>query len=71
LEYLDAVIGDIIREIFDNRVYCEIDPTRLENKEDVKANMKKLENYANTICKRIARSGPSLPRFVPTTLQFH
>ena len=61
-EYLESTIGSILREICDNKVHCELDPTRLEKNDDLKSHYKKLTSYAAALWESIERAGPMIPR---------
>jgi hypothetical protein len=62
-EYLEETLGDVLREICELKPACEIDPTRLEPKEDSGANFQRLKDYAAKIWSNIRSSVPKLPRY--------
>ncbi|KAI3658739.1 hypothetical protein MP638_001621, partial [Amoeboaphelidium occidentale] len=61
-EYLEETLGDVLREICELKPACEIDPTRLEPKEDSGANFQRLKDYAAKVWSNIRSSVPKLPR---------
>ena len=61
MEYLDQTIGNIIRQIYDNKVYCEVDATRLDKDEDVQVHWRRLQSYAVALWKSIDASRTKVP----------
>lgn len=62
LEYLENTIGKALREICEQKVYCELDPTRLDKGEDTRNHYKKLHSYATMLWRRIESSTESIPK---------
>ena len=61
MDYLEFVLGDILREIVNGEMSCEIDPTRLDKKDSLEANWRTLNQYAKLIWKRIEDSKNEIP----------
>ncbi|KAF8962655.1 hypothetical protein BGZ46_001137, partial [Entomortierella lignicola] len=68
-EYLDDTLGDILRNICLNKVACEVDPSRLDKKDDIQAQWKTLmyhtrrrlkEKFSNTRSSGSQDSDPEL-----------
>lgn len=49
MDYLHATLGPVLRDICENRVYCELDPTRLTDKDDLHVQIKRTTQYAEQI----------------------
>jgi hypothetical protein len=62
MEYLENVLGNVLREIVDEKISCEVDPTRIEKKDQLKQNWSKLIGYAVAIWNNIENSRTSIPR---------
>ncbi len=63
-EYLESTIGDIIKDIYVNKVYIEVDPTRIEKNEDIHVHLKQLYQYCCLIWERISQSFDRVPTYV-------
>lgn len=68
MEYLEQTLGRTIKEIVDNKVYCEVDPTRLDKSEDVKIHWRRLNSYATVLLQNIQSSASSIPLYVSSPL---
>eukprot|EP00158_Paraphelidium_tribonemae_P009374 Partr_v1_DN28848_c0_g2_i3_m33871 putative GTPase Activating protein len=62
MEYLESVLGNVLREIVDEKVACEVDPTRVDKKDVLKNNWSKLMGYAIAIWNSIEESKTRIPR---------
>lgn len=71
MDYLESCIGDILRHVCDNNVYCEVDPTRLEKQDDLKNNWRRLIQLACQLWERIEESKERIPMYVFTSGFLH
>lgn len=62
LQYVDETIGDIVREVCNRRIVCEVDESKLTRPEDVKGQWKTLLSYANQLFAAIQSSKNQCPR---------
>ncbi|KAK9452859.1 hypothetical protein V1511DRAFT_463489, partial [Dipodascopsis uninucleata] len=60
-DYLEHTIGSIVRNIVKENSYCEVDPTKIENKDMLDANWKQLEKYLNELWGSIKASTKYCP----------
>ncbi|KAF9124230.1 hypothetical protein BGW39_008339 [Mortierella sp. 14UC] len=61
-EYLDDTLGDILRSICKNKVACEVDPSRLEKNDDLKAQWRILMLHTRTCWRAVADSVNHFPK---------
>lgn len=69
-DYLEMTLGDIMKDICDNKVFVEVDPTRLEKNDDLRTHWKKLMSYANNIWDSIEKSKTQVPRELRTVFYY-
>jgi hypothetical protein len=62
LQYVDETLGDIVRTICNERVIVEVDASKLEKAEDVKAQWKTLISYAQKIWNSVNSSKTRCPK---------
>lgn len=61
IPYLQATIGSLIKEVFDDRHSCELDPSRLDKGADVRGNCKRLLNCLEAFWAAIRGSAAHAP----------
>ncbi|TPX34427.1 hypothetical protein SeMB42_g07325 [Synchytrium endobioticum] len=61
LPFLDATIGDLIRQVVRNRVNCEVDATRLDKGDDHKKNLQNLLEWNKKIVFSIFEAKTAFP----------
>ncbi|KAI1295006.1 hypothetical protein EDD11_008058, partial [Mortierella claussenii] len=61
-EYLDDTLGDILRGICKNKVACEVDPSKLDKNDDLKAQWKILKHHTRTCWFAVTESVNHFPR---------
>ncbi|KJE96686.1 hypothetical protein CAOG_06967 [Capsaspora owczarzaki ATCC 30864] len=61
ISYLHGIIGDIVKEIFEDKHSCEMDPTRLPKGTDSKDNLKRLLHWLQSIWDAVQKSIDDCP----------
>ncbi|KAF9116060.1 hypothetical protein BGX27_005089 [Mortierella sp. AM989] len=61
-EYLDDTLGDILRGICMNKIACEVDPSRLDKNDDVRAQWKTLKLHTRTCWRAVTDSVDRFPK---------
>ena len=61
LPYLHNTLEDLVKEIYNTKKLCEVDPTRLEKTDDVQKNFLNLQNYVQEFCDAIFNSVEDCP----------
>ncbi|KAI7821555.1 hypothetical protein BC939DRAFT_455518 [Gamsiella multidivaricata] len=61
-EYLDDTLGDILRNICKNRIACEVDPSKLDKNDDIKAQWKILMHHTRTCWRVVTESVIHFPK---------
>lgn len=62
LHYLHSTLRPIVEQILHEKKCCEIDPTRIKEKEKVEQNLNNLHNYVEKVFDAIIKSAPQCPR---------
>lgn len=60
-DYLDKTVGQVLRDLCEQRVIIEIDPARLDHKDDLSENLQALEKWCDTIWSSIYNNRHSCP----------
>lgn len=61
-EYLDDTLGDILRNICKNKIACEVDPSKLEKNDDLKAQWKLLMFHTRSCWRAVTESVNHFPK---------
>ncbi|KAK3814447.1 MAG: Rho GTPase activation protein, partial [Benniella sp.] len=61
-EYLDDTLGDILRNICKNKIACEVDPSKLEKGDDLKAQWKLLMFHTRACWRAVTESVNHFPK---------
>ncbi|KAF9358785.1 hypothetical protein BGX26_000928 [Mortierella sp. AD094] len=61
-EYLDDTLGDILRDICRNKVACEVDPSKLDKKDDIEVQWKTLMLHTRTCWRAVMESVHRFPK---------
>lgn len=62
LHYLHSTLRPIVELILHEKKCCEIDPTRIKEKEKVEQNLNNLHDYVEKVFDAIMKSAPQCPR---------
>ncbi|KAJ3207429.1 GTPase-activating protein S23 [Entophlyctis luteolus] len=60
--YLQSTIGQQVKNIYESRYSCEVDPTKIENPDMLKLNFLRLSEHVNAIWTAILESAERVPR---------
>ncbi|KAF9382102.1 hypothetical protein BGX21_001929 [Mortierella sp. AD011] len=61
-EYLDDTLGDILRGICRKKIACEVDPSKIDKKDDIDAQWKTLMFHTRTCWRAVTESVPRFPK---------
>ena len=64
LGYLQNTLAEHVKEIYNTKKLCEVDPTRLEKTDDLQKNFANLQGYVNDFCVAIFESVEECPQLV-------
>ena len=61
-EYLEETLSEKLREINDRDYECEVDPNRIDNKQELERNWRRLINLTEDLWRCIYNSAPRCPQ---------
>ncbi|KAF8921697.1 hypothetical protein BGZ58_003995, partial [Dissophora ornata] len=61
-EYLDDTLGDILRNICDSKIACEVDPSKIDKNDDIKMQWKTLMYHTRVCWRAVTESVNHFPK---------